>query len=67
MSRIGKSVETERLVMPGREVRRGWEGTAAEYSVSSGGMKGDMDCCNSQGHHINIRYNKKSRFTDIQN
>ena len=54
MSRIGKSVETERLVMPRGEVRRGWEGTAAEYSVSSWGMKGGTDCCNSQGHHINI-------------
>ena len=58
MSRKGKSVETESLVMPGEgrrgEERRGWEGTAAEYSVSSGGMKGGTDCCNSQGHHINI-------------
>ena len=67
MSRIGKFVVTERLVMPGGEVRRSWEETAAEYGVSFGGMKGGTDCRNLQEHQINIWYNKKSRFTDIQN
>ena len=54
MSRIGKFVVTERLVMPGGEVRRSWEETAAEYGVSFGGMKGGTDCRNLQEHQINI-------------